>query len=103
MKPLFNSIFLDKKTQQKPSAKKSKKTKSAPKKRTQLQLMETYFGVSDRAAEGFFKLFREKLPTHQIFATRPLKLRPERSEELIDWLMRSEDNKRDRQYIWEAL
>lgn len=50
-----------------------------------VQLMETYFGISDRIAEGFFNLFREKLGISSDFSYKTIErgYDPERSEELI--------------------
>ena len=55
-----------------------------------VQLMETYFGVSDRVAEGFFNLFREKLGISVDFCYKTIErgYDPQRSEELIDEVLR---------------
>lgn len=55
-----------------------------------VQLMETYFGVSDRIAEGFFNLFREKLGISEDFCYKTIErgYDPERSKELIDEVLK---------------
>jgi hypothetical protein len=55
-----------------------------------VQLMETYFGVSDRVSEGFFNLFREKLgiPSEFCYKTIERGYDPERSKELIDEVLK---------------
>jgi transposase len=55
-----------------------------------VQLMESYFGVSDRVAEGFFKLFREKLGISSDFCYKTIErgYDPERSEELLDEVLK---------------
>jgi len=51
-----------------------------------VQLMETYFGVSDRVSEGFLRLFREKLGISSDFSYKTIERSydPLRSEELLD-------------------
>lgn len=51
-----------------------------------VQLMETYFGVSDRVSEGFLRLFREKLGISSDFSYKTIErgYDPQRSEELLD-------------------
>jgi transposase len=64
--------------------------KAPPKDVLKVQLMETYFGVSDRVAEGFFKLFREKLAISSDFCYKTIErgYDPPRSEELIDEVLK---------------
>ena len=49
-------------------------------------LMQSYFGVSNRVAEGFLRLFREKLRIESDFSYKTIERRydPERSKELLD-------------------
>ena len=49
-------------------------------------LMESYFGVSDRVAEGFLRLFREKLAITSDFSYKTIErgYDPERTRELLD-------------------
>ena len=51
-----------------------------------VQLMESYFGVSDRVAEGFLRLFREKLAITSDFSYKTIErgYDPERTRELLD-------------------
>ena len=51
-----------------------------------VQLMETYFGVSDRVSEGFLRLFKEKLGISSDFSYKTIERSydPLRSEELLD-------------------
>lgn len=55
-----------------------------------VQLMETYFGVSDRVSEGFLRLFREKLEISSDFCYKTIErsFDPERSEELLDEILK---------------
>jgi transposase len=55
-----------------------------------VQLMETYFGISDRLAEGFFNLFSEKLGISSDFCYKTIErgYDPERSKELIDEVLK---------------
>ena len=52
--------------------------------------METYFGASDRVAEGFFNLFREKLGIFSEFCYQTIErgYDPERSKELLDEVLK---------------
>jgi transposase len=51
-----------------------------------VQLIESYFGVSDRVAEGFLRLFREKLGVTLNFSYKTIErgYDPERSKELLE-------------------
>jgi transposase len=53
-------------------------------------LMETYFGISDRIAEGYFNLFREKLGISSDFCYKTIEqgYDPERSKELINEVLK---------------
>lgn len=55
-----------------------------------VQLMESYFGVSDRVSEGFLRLFREKLGISSDFCYKTIErgYDPERTEELLDEIFR---------------
>jgi hypothetical protein len=55
-----------------------------------VQLMETYFGASDRIAEGFFNLFREKLGISSDLCYKTIEqgYDPERSSELLDEVLK---------------
>ena len=48
--------------------------------------MQSYFGVSNRVAEGFLRLFREKLGIGSDFSYKTIErgYDPERSKELLD-------------------
>ena len=48
--------------------------------------MQSYFGVSNRVAEGFARLFREKLGIKSDFSYKTIErgYDPERSKELLD-------------------
>ena len=55
-----------------------------------VQLMEAYFGVSDRISEGLLDLFREKLAISSDFCYKTIErgYDPERSEELLDEILK---------------
>jgi transposase len=55
-----------------------------------VQLIETFFGASDRVAEGFFNLFREKLGISSDFCYKTIErgYDPERSWELVEEVLR---------------
>jgi transposase len=55
-----------------------------------VQLMETYFGISDRLAEGYFNLFKEKLGISIEFCYKTIErgYDPERTEELISEILK---------------
>ena len=54
------------------------------------QLMESYFGVSDRVSQGFQRLFREKVGITSDFTYKTIErgYDPERCEELLDEVFR---------------
>lgn len=53
-------------------------------------LMQSYFGISNRAAEGFLRLFKEKLRISSHFSYKTIErgYDPERSKELLDVIFR---------------
>jgi transposase len=55
-----------------------------------VQLMESYFGVSDRVSQGFLRLFREKLGIASDFSYKTIErgYDPERSEELLEEILK---------------
>jgi transposase len=55
-----------------------------------VQLMESYFGISDRVSEGFLRLFREKLEISSDFCYKTIErgYDPERSKELLDEVLK---------------
>ncbi len=52
--------------------------------------MQSYFGISNRIAEGFLRLFREKLGITSDFSYKTIErgYDPERSKELLDEVFR---------------
>jgi len=55
-----------------------------------VQLMESYFGVSDRVSEGFLRLFREKLGVSSDFSYKTIErgYDPERSKDILDEILK---------------
>jgi transposase len=55
-----------------------------------VQLMEAYFGTSDRVSQGFLRMFREKLAIPSDFSYKTLERSydPERSGELFEEILR---------------
>jgi transposase len=55
-----------------------------------VQLMESYFGVSDRVSQGFLRLFREKLGISSAFSYKTIErgYDPERSKEILDEILK---------------
>ena len=82
----------DQRIQQKtpPTQKRPGRPKAPPKDIVKVQLMETYFAISDRIAEGFFNLFREKLAISSEFCYKTIErgYDPERCNQLIEEILK---------------
>jgi len=76
--------------QRDPPQKGPGRPKAPPKDVVKVQLLETYFGISDRVAEGFFNLFREKLGISSEFCYKTIErgYDPERSDELVEEILK---------------
>jgi transposase len=81
----------DRRLQQRAAAHKGPGRPPAPMKDVmKVQLMESYFGVSDRVSEGFLRLFREKLGIASDFTYKTIErgYDPQRSKELLDEMLK---------------